>query len=97
MRGFDKVPEFALHPLSARQGEVRLLPHALVRRWPDRPALQLAAPLAMAAGSVQQVFQGKDLSPRAVKARRVTGLLGPDLYLMQVLGLPAQTAADMLA
>lgn len=94
---FDDLTEFAVHFLLARQGDVRLLPYTLIKRWPDRPALEMIYTLSMAAGSIQQVLQGDDLSPRAAEAWQVAALLGADFYLMQAMGLPTQTGADMLA
>lgn len=94
---FDDLTEFAVHFLLARQGEVRLLPHALAKAWPGRPALELVFTLSVAAGSIQQVLQGDALSPRAAEAWRVAALVGADLYMMQAMGLPTETAADLLA
>ncbi len=94
---FDDLTEFAVHFLLAKQGEVRLLPHALARGWPDRPALELIYILSVAAGSIQQVLQGEAVSPRAAETWRVAALLGADLYVMQLMGLPTKTAADLLA
>lgn len=94
---FDDLTEVAVHFLLAKQGEVRLLPHALAKAGPDRPALELVFTLSVAAGSIQQVLQGEALSPRAAEAWRVAALVGADLYMMQLLGLPTHTAADLLA
>ena len=93
---FDDLTEFAVHFLLAKQEEVRLLPHALVKRSPDSAALELIYILSVAAGSIQQVLQGDSVSPRATEAWRVAALMGADLHIMQLMGLPSKTAADLL-
>jgi hypothetical protein len=93
---YDDLTEFAVHFLLARQGEVRLLPHALAKSWPDRPPLELVFTLSVAAGSIQHLLQGEDLSPRAAEAWRMAALLGVDIYMMQTMDLPSARAADLL-
>ena len=94
---FDDLTEFSVHFLLVTQGEVRLLPHALAKRSPDCPALALICILSVAAGSIQRVLHGEALTPRAAEAWRVAALLGADLHMMQLMGLPTETAADLLA
>lgn len=93
----DDLTEFAIQFLLAKQEAVSRLPYAMVKRSPNRPPLELVYALSMAAGGIQQMLQGADLSPRAAQAWQMAALLGVDLYMMQRLGLPTDSAGDLLA
>ena len=87
--------EFAITALLDEKQEPRAIVRSLVLTWPDAPPLSLLYALSMAAGGVEQMLSSPDTRLRAQEMWRLTGLLGVDLYTMQCLGIPRDTAADL--
>ena len=95
--GGDELIELAVRALLDKPGQARLLVRDLVLGRPDLPALDLIYILAMAAGSLEGTFAGPDVERASQDAWRMAGLIGTDLSMMRHLGLPHDTAADLLA
>lgn len=91
----DELTEFAIHFLLTGQGDGRRMANALVTRFPQRAALEIIYAMSVAAGSIESVLLGADSSERAVQLWRMAALVAVDLFMMQNLGLPTDTAADL--
>lgn len=91
----DDLAEFAIDFLVSGRGGARILTRVLAERWPNRPALELAYALSVAASSMEEVFSGEETLALAREAWRMAGLVGVDLYVAQSSGLPHRTAADL--
>lgn len=93
----EEMIEAAVRVLLTDEQDLRALVRLLVTRWPDAAALQVIHVLAMAAGSVEHMLAGAAATRSAQDCWRMAGLLGVDLCMMQRMGLPTGTAADLMA
>jgi len=89
--------EFAMRFLLADRQEPRSLVAVLASRWPATQALQLVYVLSITAGTIDHMLSGPENALIAQELWRMAGLLGVDLYMMGLMGLPHDTAADILA
>lgn len=89
--------EFAMRALLTDQQDPRRLVSALVQGWPDAPALQTVYVLGICAGTIEHMLAGPDNTRIAQEVWRMAGLVGVDLYMMGLMGLPQDSAADLLA
>jgi len=87
--------EFAIKALLDDRQEPRSIVGALVRSWPTVPALSILYALSMAASAVEHMLSAPDTRCKAQDLWRMIGLVGVDLYTMQCLNLPRETAADL--
>jgi len=92
------MTEFALARLMAGGDGWRALVRELASRWPDAPALEIVLVLSAAAEAIGDLFVPTDdaRSP-APLAWRLAALVACDVHAMARLGLPHDTAADLLA
>jgi hypothetical protein len=97
MKTEDEMIEYAVRFLLSNEQDARHLVYDLVTGWPEARAQQVIYALAMSAGTVEHLLTDPDLSHTAGDVWRLSGLLGIDMWMMQSLDLPAETAADVLA
>jgi hypothetical protein len=93
----EEMIEAAVRVLLSEKQDIKSLVRFLVTNWPAVPALQIIHVLAMAAGSVEHMLADADAAHSALDAWRMAGLVGVDLRMMQAMGLPYETAADLWA
>ena len=84
----DTLCEFAINFLLTRQGDARRLAATLVMDSPDRSPLEVIFLLSSAAASIEEVLSGTEARSLSLDAWRVASLLGVELHMMQLLGLP---------
>lgn len=89
--------EFAMRLLLAERQEPRALVQALAAGWPASPALQMIYVLSITAGTIDHMLAGPENALISQELWRMAGLLGVDLYMMGLMGLPGDTVADLLA
>lgn len=92
------MAERVIETLCAQGIPVRSLPASLARDWPGVQILDLVLAIATGCDAVEGMF-GPD-GPSGTRARegwQVATLIATDLRAMQALGMPADTAHDLLA
>ena len=89
--------EFAMRFLLADSQEPRTLVAALVYAWPTTSTLQIIYVLTITAGTIEHMLAGPEIAHTAQELWRMAGLVAVDLYMMELMGLPRNTAADLLA
>ncbi len=95
--GVDSRVEYVVQVLVTGQGDLRRMVRHLAEGWPDEPALDILHAIALAAGNLERTLAGPDLQRAAAEAWRMATLVGVDLAMMRRLGLPHDTAADLVA
>lgn len=93
----DGLCEFALHFLLTGQGDARRLAATMAESKPDLSALELIFVLASTASGLEAVFSGGESEAIALDAWRTSALVGVDLHIMQEMGLPCRSCADLMA
>lgn len=91
------MAERVIETLCAQGIPVRSLPVSLARDWPGAQILDLVLAIATGCDAVEGMF-GQD-GPSGTRARegwRVATLIATDMRAMQALGMPANTALDLL-
>jgi len=98
MDRIDHMTEFAIAGLLAAPDGWRSIVRDIAARWPDVPPLEITFVLVSAAEAISDLLAVDDPS-RDVGAHawRVAALLAADVYAMERLGLPRETAADLFA
>ena len=91
------MAEFAIAYLLTGRGTARRLVRELAERWPDRPALEYALVLSLAANGIEETLTGDEAARASLDAWRMAALVGVDLYDAQALHLPHRTGADLIA
>jgi hypothetical protein len=92
----DVLCEFAINFLLSGQGDAKRLAVALVKAAPTRAPLEVIFVLASAAASIEEVLAGTESKAMALDTWRTASLLGVELHMMQVMGLPNGSCADLL-
>ncbi len=92
----DRI-EFVIQVLVTGQGDLRGMVRHLAQGWPDKPALDILHAIAIAAGNLDSTLSGPALERAGNEAWRMATLVGVDLAMMRRLGLPHDTAADLVA
>jgi len=92
----DVLCEFAINFLLSGQGDGKRLAVTLVRAVPSRAPLEVIFILASAAASIEDVLAGTESKAMALDTWRTASLLGVELHMMQVMGLPNGSCADVL-
>ena len=93
----EELIEFSVRLLLSDQRDARRLVHALVSGWPEAGAQELVFILSATAGTAEHMLAGPEVACAAQDVWRMAGLVGVDIYMMQLMGLPAETAADLMA
>ena len=89
--------EFAIKALLDESTDPRGIVRDMVHTWAEVPSLALLYTLSMAASAVEHMFSAPRTVRKAQDMWRMIGLVGVDLYTMQCLELPRDTAADLKA
>lgn len=89
--------EFAMRFLLTNRQEPRRVVSALAREWPQMRALQLIYVLSITAGTIDHMLAGAEHNRIAQELWRMAGLVGVDMYMMGLMGLPCDHAADLMA
>jgi hypothetical protein len=97
LKSGDEMAEFAIDFLLSTEESSQALVHALAERWPDRPALEFALILSLAANGIENMLNNDRVRLRALDAWRMAALVGVYVYDAQALGLPHKTGRDLLA
>lgn len=92
----DMLCEFAINFLLSGQGDAKLLAATLVMDSPDRSPLEVIFILSSAAASIEEVLSGPESRATSLDAWRIASLLGVDLHMMQLLGLPTRHCHSLL-
>ncbi|MBP9182693.1 MAG: hypothetical protein KBF78_06155 [Fuscovulum sp.] len=92
----DRI-EFVVQVLVTGQGDLRRMVRHLAEGWPGEPALDILHAIAIAAGNLERTLAGDSLQRAAAEAWRMATLVGVDLAMMRRLGLPHDSAADLIA
>lgn len=93
----EDMAEFAIDFLLSGRGSAHRLLQELALRWPQRPALEFALVMSLAANGIEANLTGETATRLASDAWRMAAMLGVELYDAQALGLPHQTGADLIA
>ena len=93
----EELIEAVVRVLLSDEQDPRRLVRLLVGTWPEAASLQIISVLAMAAGSVEHMLAGAAATRNAQDCWRMAGLIGVDLCMMQRMGLPHDTAGDLMA
>lgn len=87
---------FALERLLEGPPSWHGLPEAIAERWPEAPAGEIIYALVAAASTIEGHFlQGGPAHEGAVHGYRLAGLIGMDLYALQVVGVTAPLGRDL--
>lgn len=92
----DRLCEYAINFLLNGQGDARRLAANVVMSRPDRSPLEVVFVLSSAAAAIEEVLAGTNSRALAVDAWRIAGLLGVDLHMMDVHGLPHDHCHQLL-
>lgn len=92
----DLLCEFSINFLLSGQGDAKRLAATLVMDSPDRSPLEVIFVLASTAASIEDVLSGPESREMALQTWRTAALLGVDLHMMQVLGLPNRHCHSLL-
>lgn len=90
------MAEFAIGFLLTGRGTARRLVRDLAERWPERPALEYAFVLSLAANGIEETLTGDEAAQLSRDAWRMAALVGVDIFDAQALELPHRTGADLL-
>lgn len=93
----EAMIELVVRGLLSGQQDGRHAVRALVEARPEAAPLDIVYVLVMAAGSVEALLASPVITVAAQDCWRMAGLVGVDLWMMQRLGLPHATAADLQA
>ena len=92
------MAEQVIASLCAEESSVRALPLTLVRAWPNAAVLDLVLAIATGCDAIDSMFG--TTGPCGIRARegwQMAALIATDLRAMQALGLPCDSARDLLA
>lgn len=92
-----EISVFALERLMEGPAGWRGLTREMALRWPDASAGEIIFALMSAARTIEAHFlQGGPAHDGAVQGYRLAGMIGLDLYALQVVGISAPRARDLL-
>lgn len=92
----DRV-QFAIECLLDTPDGWRPLVREMVARWPQASTGEIILALVTAASSIERMFgPGSPSREAAVQGWRLAALIGADLHAMATLGLPHDTAGDLV-
>ena len=93
----EELIEFSVRQVLSCQRDARKLVHDLALGWPQAGAQQLVYVLSITAGTIEHMLAGPEVARVAQDVWRMAGLVGVDIHMMQVMGLAAGTAADLMS
>ncbi|MCB6177739.1 hypothetical protein LHP98_06295 [Rhodobacter sp. Har01] len=93
----EAMIECVVRALLSGQQDGRLFVRDLVQSRPAAAPLDIVYVLVMAAGTVEALLASPAITGAAQDCWRMAGLVGVDLWMMERLGLPRDTTADLMA